>query len=122
VTDAIEIRGLRVLGSHGALPGEQDRAQPFEIDLDVEVDAARAARTDERADAVDYGRLVAAAAGVVRGESRRLLETLAEAIAGALLEVPGVLGATVTVRKLRPPVPEQLVSAGVRVSRRRAPG
>ena len=36
--DRIELRGLRVLGVHGALPEEQERAQPFEVDLDVEAD------------------------------------------------------------------------------------
>ena len=35
MADRIELRGLRVLGVHGALPDEQVRAQPFEIDLDT---------------------------------------------------------------------------------------
>ena len=30
----LELRGLRVLGVHGALTEEQSRAQPFEVDLD----------------------------------------------------------------------------------------
>ena len=47
--DRIELRGLRVLGRHGALEGEQDAAQPFEIDLEVEADFRGAARDDDLA-------------------------------------------------------------------------
>lgn len=119
MTGTIEIRGLRVVGTHGALAFERERGQPFEVDFDVEVDAARAAGSDELSDAVDYGRLVALVAGVVRDRSFRLLETLAETIADALVATDGVNGVTVTVRKVRPPVAEDLASAGVRVTRAR---
>jgi dihydroneopterin aldolase len=117
VHDRIELRSLRALGHHGALVGEQDQAQPFEVDLDVEADTAAAASTDELADAVDYGALVAAAAAVVTDARFALLESLAEAIARAVLGQPGVTGVAVTVRKLRPPVPFDLGSAGVRIER-----
>ena len=120
MTGTIEIRGLRVVAAHGALPGEQEHPQPFEVDLDVEVETARAAETDELQDAVDYGRLVEVAAEVVRSGPFRLLETLAERVAGAVVATPGVASATVTVRKLRPPVPFDLGDAGVRIERRSA--
>ena len=32
--DRIELRGLRCVGTHGVLVEEQERAQPFEVDLD----------------------------------------------------------------------------------------
>jgi dihydroneopterin aldolase len=38
--DVIELRGLQVVGICGALPEERERAQPLEIDLDVEADLA----------------------------------------------------------------------------------
>jgi dihydroneopterin aldolase len=122
VSGSIEVRGLRVVAAHGALPGEQERPQPFEVDFDVEVDAGKAAASDDLQDAVDYGRLVELAAWVVRGSPFRLLETLAEAVAEALVATPGVVSASVTVRKLRPPVPEDVASAGVRVTRHAATG
>jgi dihydroneopterin aldolase len=120
MSGTIELRGLRVVARHGALPGEQERAQPFEADIDVEVDADAAARTDDLDDAVDYGELVVAASKALRSGPHKLLETLAVQVAEALLDEPGVLSATVTVRKLRPPVPADLASAGVRVTRRRS--
>ncbi|MGZ4785905.1 MAG: dihydroneopterin aldolase, partial [Acidimicrobiales bacterium] len=54
-SDVIELRGLRALGFCGALPEEQVRAQPFEVDLDVEADLARPGRTDQLDDTLDYG-------------------------------------------------------------------
>jgi len=106
------------VGTHGALPEEQDRAQPFEVDLDLAVDLAPAGATDRLVDTVDYGAVAAVVARVVGGESHRLLERLATRIAddvGAL--DPGIASVTVTVRKLRPPVPVDLASAGVRITR-----
>ena len=32
------LSGIRAEGRHGARPGEKDRAQPFVVDLDLEVD------------------------------------------------------------------------------------
>ena len=119
--DHIELRGLRVLGHHGALPGEQDRAQPFEVDLDVETDLGPAAASDALGDTLDYGSLVAKAAAVVTDRRYALLEAIAAAIADDVLATSGVVAVTVVVRKLRPPVPFDLASAGVRVTRRRLP-
>jgi dihydroneopterin aldolase len=119
VSLTVEIRGLRVMGVHGALAEERLRAQPFEVDLDVELDADAAVATDDLADTADYGRFVRVATEVVSGRPRNLLESLAGAIAEALLEVDKVTGVTVTVRKLRPPVASDVRSAGVRVTRQR---
>jgi len=120
--DRIEVRGLRVVGVHGALPEEQDRAQPFEVDVDVEADLSVAGASDHLPDTVDYATVAAVAAGVVTGERCRLLERLAERIASRVADVdPRIRAVTVTVRKLRPPVPVDLASAGVRITRLSAP-
>jgi len=120
MTDLIELRGLRVLGHHGALEGEQDAAQPFEVDLEVESALAEAARNDDLTATVDYSRLVETARAIVAEHRYRLLEALAGAIAAGILEIPSVDAVTVTVRKLRPPVEADLASAGVRLRRERA--
>lgn len=157
--DVIELRGLRALGRHGVLDEERQRAQPFEIDLDLEVDLRRPGDTDALSDTVDYGAVTDAVRGVVEGQHSDLLEHLAQRIARAAVEAaerggggavgspgsvgsagsggaagsPGAVGSarsagspgaevravTVCVRKLRPPVPADLASAGVRIHRRR---
>lgn len=113
----IELRGLRVLGKHGVSDDERSVAQPFELDLDVALDMTRAASSDDVADTVDYQALAEEACNVVAERSFRLLEALAEAVAGVVLEHQGVKQVTVSVRKLRPPVPVDMVSAGVRITR-----
>jgi dihydroneopterin aldolase len=117
--DRIELRGLRVLGTHGALPEEHERAQPFEVDLDLEVDLQPAGQSDALADTVDYGALTAAVAAVIAGPHADLLEHLAERIAAVALRDggPRATAVTVTVRKTRPPVPFDLTSAGVTIRR-----
>ncbi len=115
----IELRGLRVVSAHGVLAEELTRSQPFELDLDLLVVVPDAARTDALIDTVDYAAALAAAAEVMAGPPRLLLETLAEAVADRLLADPRVLEVGVTIRKLRPPVPYDLASAGVRITRTR---
>jgi len=115
--DVIELRGLRVVGTHGCLPEERERPQPFELDLDVEIDLAPAARSDDVTATVDYGVMAEAAARVVAMQSFSLLETLAERVAEVILTDERVVSTTVAVRKLRPPVPVELATAGVRITR-----
>lgn len=120
VADLLSLRGLRVLGTHGVLPEERQRAQPFEVDLDIEADLSAAGASDDLTDTLDYGEIAEAAARVVTGEHADLLERLAQRIADAVLdEAPGASGVTVTVRKLRPPVPLDLAFAAVTITRRR---
>jgi len=119
VTDCIELRGLRAVGTHGALPEERVRAQPFEVDLDVDVDLRAAGRSDELGDTIDYGAFTETVVAVVAGPHAELLEHLAERVATAVLNRAGprAKSVTVTVRKLRPPVPADLASAAVRIRR-----
>jgi dihydroneopterin aldolase len=120
VTDRIEIRDLRATGVHGVLPEEQERAQPFSLDIVAWLDMDRAQESDDLADTVDYGALAQAAADVVSGRSYRLLEALAGRLASALLITdPRLEAVEVTVRKLRPPLALDVGSTGVRVRRAR---
>ncbi|HET9076960.1 MAG TPA: dihydroneopterin aldolase [Acidimicrobiales bacterium] len=122
-TDVIQLRGLRVTAAHGALEEEKGRAQPFEVDLDLHLDLRPAGESDDLARTVDYGAVAAAVAAEVQAGHADLLEHLAERIARAAVHAPGpspaVEAVTVTVRKLRPPVPLDLATAGVRIHRRR---
>jgi 7,8-dihydroneopterin aldolase/epimerase/oxygenase len=121
MTDRIEIRDLRVLGVHGVLPEEQERPQPFSLDIVAWLDTAAAQVSDALADTVDYGALAQLAADVVSGRSYQLLEALAGRLADALLSVDARLETVeVTVRKLRPPLALDVASTGVRATRSRA--
>jgi dihydroneopterin aldolase len=117
--DSIELRGLRFVGTHGALPEEAVRPQPFEVDLELIADLREAGRNDALEATVDYGELCEAVRTVIEGDHATLLEHLAEKVASRALAVAGerAIGIVVTVRKLRPPVPVALASAAVRICR-----
>jgi dihydroneopterin aldolase len=117
VNDRIELRGLRAVGTHGALPEEQRRAQPFEVDLDVEADLRGPGQTDHLHDTIDYGALAHAVERVVTQERFHLLERLAERIAEDVQADSRIQSVRVTVRKLRPPVAVDLASAAVTITR-----
>ncbi|HVX16701.1 MAG TPA: dihydroneopterin aldolase [Acidimicrobiales bacterium] len=120
--DRVELRGLRLNAFCGVLPEEQARRQPIEIDLDVEVDLRPASASDDLTDTVDYGGLCDEVAQLVDEERFALLERLAARVADVVLAADGVEACDVRVRKLRPPVPHQLVSSGVRIRRTRPGG
>jgi dihydroneopterin aldolase len=115
--DHIILTGIRALGAHGVLPEEQGRPQPFEVDLELALDLAPAGRSDALSDTVDYDGLTAKVVGILESGGCALLETLAARIAGACRVDPRVQGVTVTVRKLRPPVPALIDHVAVRIER-----
>lgn len=117
--DTIEIRGLRALCYCGALAEEQARAQPFEVDLDLVVDLRQAGASDDLADTVDYAALAAEVERVVTTERFTLLERLAQRLCDVVLADDRVTAVTVVVRKLRPPLPQQADTTGVRIRRAR---
>ena len=117
--DRIELRGLVVVGICGALPEERERAQPLEVDLDVVTDLAAAGASDDLDDTIDYGALTAAVERVILDGTPMLLERLAADIADTVLADPRIGSVTVSVRKLRPPVPQAMATSGVTISRGR---
>jgi dihydroneopterin aldolase len=81
VTDRIELRGMRFDGRHGVLPEEATEAQPFDVDVVLELDLAAAGTTDDLARTIDYGDVFRRARALVeQGPHVALIETLAERI------------------------------------------
>ena len=93
----VRLRGIRAEGSHGARPGERESAQPFEVDLDIQVEASG----DDLDSTADYREVVEAVRSIVAEESVSLIETLAELIAARVAGMPGVRGCVTTVHKPR---------------------
>jgi dihydroneopterin aldolase len=114
----IQLRGIRCLCICGALPEEQDRRQPYEFDIDV-VAPLPALESDVLADTIDYGAVLDRVVAVTRDESFQLFERMAQRVAEAVLEDERIDEVTVEVRKLRPPVPHDVASSGIRLVHRR---
>jgi FolB domain-containing protein len=119
--DRIELRGLRLMGICGALPEEQVRPQPLAVDIDVIADLAPAGRSDALEDTMDYGAICATVERIVTMERFTLLERLAQRLAEELLLDERATAVTLSVRKLRPPVPQPLDTSGVSITRTRTP-
>lgn len=112
---AIIITGLRELGVHGVLPEEQSRPQPFEVDVELEVDLGPPGQSDNLDDTVDYSAVSEAVSRVVKNERYQLIERLATRIGEVCRTDDRVSSVTVTVRKLHPPVRAMLDHVAVRV-------
>ena len=119
-SDVIRLSGLHLVGIVGVLPEERERAQPLRVDLDLHVDLSAAGVSDALGDTVDYGAVCDALARTVDTAQAELLERLAAQLADAAFEVDArIASLTISVDKLRPPVPHALDASGVRITRRR---
>jgi len=119
VTDRITLTGLRVRGFHGVFDFERRDGQDFVVDVQLELDLAPAAASDDVADTVHYGELAEALAKVIAGDPVNLIETLADRLAGVCLRDPRVAAATVTVHKPGAPIPLEFADVAVTVRRTR---
>ncbi len=123
MSDRIVLANMRFDGRHGVEDDERARPQPFEVDLEIGLDLRAAGLTDDLGRTVDYGDLFEICRSVVEGPSRRLIESLAEAIARQVLDRTvdrGVEEVVVRVRKPQAPLPGRLDHAAVEITRRRA--
>ena len=117
----VVLRGLEAFGRHGVHPAERELGQRFVVDLEVELTDARAARSDDLADTVDYAALADAVAAIVEGEPVALLERLAGLIADRVLREPGAAAVVVTVRKPHVALPHPVAESAVTLHRCAAP-
>jgi dihydroneopterin aldolase len=113
--DEIRIEGMRVLGRHGAYPGEKDEPQPFDVSLRLFVDLDAASRSDALSDTLDYAEIHRRVVDVIERTSFDLIERLGAEILRAVFEDDRVQGAEVTIGK-----PGRLAGATASVTLRRA--
>ncbi len=118
--DKIEITGLRVMTVVGVLAHEREATQPLEFDIILEGDLRDAGISDDLADTAHYGLVAQRAAAIARESKDELLERLVHRIAEDALTFDRVEAVDVIVRKLRPPIPEDLQHTAVRIRRTRA--
>jgi len=99
VTDSIALRGLRAFGRHGANPGERDRDQPFDIELEIDVDLGAARASDDLADTIDYAAIHERIVTLVREKSYALLERLGDEILRDVMHDERIRAARITIGK-----------------------
>jgi 7,8-dihydroneopterin aldolase/epimerase/oxygenase len=97
VSVLVELAGLELVGAHGVEEDERRHPQPFVYDLWLEVPDA--ATSDRLEDTVDYREVVACVREIFEARQFQLLEAMAAAAAGALLDRFELEAARVRVRK-----------------------
>ena len=112
----VELAGLEIPGRHGAEDWEREQEQPFLYDLELELAEPAADRIEET---VDYREVVELVRGVSVSRQFQLLESIAAAVADALLERFPLERASVRVRKpqVQLGVPVEHTAASVERSR-----
>jgi len=117
--EVIILKGVRLMCICGALPEEQLRRQPYEFDIEITADVSSATGSDLLADTVDYGEILNRVEAVALAESFQLFERMAQRVGEVILDDERIDSVTIEVRKLRPPVSQDLVSSGIRLTRSR---
>lgn len=118
--DRIRIEGLEFHGFHGVPAAEREIGHRYRVDAVLELDLRPAAADDDVELTVDYGEVARALIQVGTGPSVRLVETLAEGMAAAVLQqFPRVQALELRVAKLHPPVALQFAAAVIEIRRSR---
>lgn len=117
----IAVKGIRAHAFHGVYDVERENGQEFGLDIVFEIDGGRAAATDDVAHTLSYGEVARTARRILAGEPVDLLETLAERVAGAVLDL-GVLAVEVTVHKPEAPVGVAVDDVALTIRRERTSG
>ena len=76
MTDRIELKGIRALGTIGVLAEEQERAQPFEVDITVESNLSTPGQTDSLQDTVNYAEVTETIVSIITNENTSFLNEL----------------------------------------------
>jgi dihydroneopterin aldolase len=121
--DQILIRNLTLSGKHGHYDRELEKGNRFRFQIALELDASRAAETDDLSETVDYEAVIERVKAIVQGPRTRLVERLAGLIAEDLLTgFPRLEAVTVEAMKLDPPVSASVEATGVLIRRARTEG
>ncbi|MBN2358501.1 MAG: dihydroneopterin aldolase [Deltaproteobacteria bacterium] len=117
--DRIFVENISFVGHHGVSRKERAIGHQMLVDLVVTCDTRRAGRSDKLAETIDHEVLARIAHQLGTANSFKLLETLADRIASAVLEATPALAVEVRVRKTSPTLPGLPAATGVTIARSR---
>jgi 7,8-dihydroneopterin aldolase/epimerase/oxygenase len=101
----IRVLGAEIYARHGVGEAERAIGGRYSFDLEIDADISAAAASDDLHETVDYERAYLLARDILLGTNRRLLESLVDEIATAILErFANATAATVRLRKLSVPI------------------
>ena len=118
MSDVIKIAGIEAKGFHGVLENERKRGQKFLVDVELYLPLKNL--NDQLNKTVNYAEVAQVVSDQITGESRMLVETLAEDIAKQILkEFKKIKKVKVTVHKPNAPIPLKFKDVSVEIERSR---
>ena len=100
----IEVNNIKVFTNHGCLEEEAKIGSEYRVDIKVDADLSKSAKTDNLSDTVDYVHLNRIAKEEMAIRSK-LLEEVAQRILDRIFkEIPMVKKAKISVAKINPPI------------------
>ncbi|MBV8195087.1 MAG: dihydroneopterin aldolase [Candidatus Dormibacteraeota bacterium] len=107
---------MEFFGHHGDLAAERELGSRIYVDVEIGADLSIAGSSDRLEDTLDYVRCFDIVRRVVEEGQHRLLETVAERVASALLQQPRARRVRVRVAK-QPPIAGVIARTAVVVER-----
>jgi dihydroneopterin aldolase len=100
--DRLLLNDMTFYGYHGNLEAERELGGRYRVDLELGIDLARAAGSDDLGETIDYIHVYQLVREVMEEQQHRLLESAAETIAAQVLGLPRVEQVRVRVAKTPP--------------------
>lgn len=119
--DKIILNRLSFYGYHGLFQEEKQLGQRFLVDATLNVNLKKAGKKDDMQQSIDYGAAFTLIEQIVTGDSKNLIEAVAEEIAASLLNhFPSLHSCVIKVTKPNPPISGQYESVAVEINRSRS--
>ena len=116
--DQIFIKRLEVFANHGVYKEEQEKGQKFLVNAILYFDTAKAGRSDELEDSVDYGKVCQLINDFMTQYRMNLLETIANRLARKILMAyPELEAVTLEIEKPQAPIPLPFDNVSVKIHR-----
>ena len=116
--DQIFIKGLEVFANHGVYKEEQEKGQKFLVNATLYFDTAKAGRSDELTDSVDYGKVCQLINDFMTQYRMNLLETISNRLArNILMAYPELEAVTLEIEKPQAPIPLPFDNVSVKIHR-----
>ena len=120
MSDQIKITGISGFGYHGVLESERSVGQNFSADITIPLSTRAAGESDDLTKTINYAEVAELVHRFIIGKPVKLLETLAEKIASAILAVYQLAdGVNVTIHKPEAPVTIPFLDISVTIQRSR---
>ncbi|WP_210649930.1 dihydroneopterin aldolase [Nocardioides sp. SYSU D00065] len=118
-SDELSVTGVECFAHHGVFDFERRQGQTFVVDLVLGLDTRPAAASDDLAETVNYGTLVADVKAAVERDPVDLIETVAQRIADVCLLDGRVQWARVTLHKPDAPIDATYSDVALTITRTR---